>query len=1037
MGTVADQRVDVGDSVMIGVAARFTDPEGDPLTFAAASSDTSVARAEARGDSVLLAAVAKGEATVSVTARDPGGETAGQSFTVTVPNRAPTATDPISPDSVLLGDTLAVHLGAHFEDPDGDALGFSGASSDSGVAVVRVSGSTLLVVPVAPGRTIVTVTARDPDRLSAEQSFEVTAAHPNRAPAAVGEIRDRTVYLGRSDSVDVSPFFSDPDGDSLTYTVATSRSIRVTAVVNGSTVALTAASVGSSTITVTAWDPDGLSARQRFRTVVEPVPAPDLVVDAPTVDRDSVEVDGEFTLSAVVRNQGNADAQSLNTLRVYESFDAVITTGDREIGADSVMPLEAGEATGVSLRVTGPPWVGTRFYGACVAAAPTESNTRNNCSAAVPVRFWQPNRAPQPRDSIRARTLEVGKTFSIGVPRFFTDADRDPLRYAAESSDDAVATASISREVLTVAAVAPGTATITVTARDVTTRPPGSLAATQKFDVTVRPVPRPDLVIEMALDSFNIGPEQPLALAAVVRNQGTLDVPSGTRVRFFLSSDTTISTADAEVGSTTIGPVAQSGQFDVSISLRSPTDERAYHYGACVDSVAAESRTRNNCSRALTVVVEEERPPNRPPSVEKTFRDVTDALPDRRFRAPLAGIFGDPDGDPLTITATSSNEAVARAEVARDSIIVYTLAPGTATVTVTATDPGGLSAGTEFDVTVLAPCEGFCMQFLVQSTMPEEQRAPIRAAVGAWEDILAPTELPDVVVPDGFNCAGVTLSRREVDDHMFIAAVGSIDGPRGVLARAGFCAQRSGGGFPAVSIAVFDEADIEWLVATESLGDVAIHEIAHGLGFIGGRMNSLGLLGSDPETHFTGSAARAAFDAAGGAGYTGAKVPMEPDRSHWRESVLDVELMTPRIEVGVQQPISAITLGAMADLGYSVDFELASPYRLPDSRAPLAERGPRQVIDLSDDVLRGPVTILGPDGQVLDTIPAPAGYDSPLRSRTRLTLDLRSRGPVGRPPESPGPLDPAARDASRQVTWIVDLYPPGGGRLEAPTRRPR
>ncbi len=1039
VGVIEDRQLEVGDSVTIGVGAHFNDPEGDPLALVAASSDPEVARAEANGDSVLVVAAAKGEATVTVTARDPGGETAGQSFSVTVPNRGPIVAGTIAADSVLLGDTLAVQLTTYFADPDGDSLAFDAESSAPGVATVRVSGSTLVVVPVAPGRTTITVTASDPDGLSAAQSFEVTAAHPNRAPVAVGEIPGRTIYLGSADSLDVSAYFSDPDGDSLSYEVATSRSIRVGVAARGSIIELTAVSIGRSTITVTARDPDGLRATQRFRTVVEPVPAPDLAVDTPVADADSVEAGGEFTLTAVVRNLGNAEAQSPATFRVYESFDSRITSAGREVGTDSVMPLGAGLATEVSVRLAAPALVGTRFYGVCVDAPPNETNTRNNCSAGVPVVFWQPNRAPLPRDSIRAPTMEPGDTVRISLGRFFVDPDRDPLRYAAASSDASIATASISQDLLTVQARAPGTATITVTARDVTTRRPGSFAATQRFEVRVRLRPRPDLVVGLVQDSFSIGPQQSFFLHAVARNDGTLEVPSGT-VRFFLSSDSTIGTADTEVGTETLGALPESGRQSVMAALTSAADEGVYYYGACVDSVADESRTDNNCSGALTVVVAEESLPNRPPSVARTFRDVPDAEPGRRYRAPLAGVFSDPDGNPLIITAESSNTTVARAEIDNDSIFVYTLAAGTATITVTAIDPGGLAASTSFEVTVVAPpppSSGFSIDFFRQTTMTEAQLVPIRAAIGAWEAILAETELPDVVVPDG-ACLGLALGRREVDDHMFIALVLPIDGEGGTLARAGFCVQRSGGGFPVVSIARFDDADIDRLISAGMLEDVAFHEIAHGLGYIHGRLESLGLASDTPEPHFAGSGAIAAFDAAGGASYQGAKVPMAPDLSHWSEEILDVEIMTPLIELGVPQPISAITLAAMADMGYSVNLSLANTYTLPDARPPLLARGaqPRQVFDLSGDVDQGPVTILGAEGRIVDVIPPPAGYEAPAQSQHRLTLDLRSRGGVGRPPESRGPLDPAARDASREVTWISEPYP-AVLRRGAPSRRPR
>ena len=56
-------------------------------------------------------------------------------------------------------------------------------------------------------------------------------------------------------------------------------------------------------------------------------PAPDLVVDAPTVSESAPAAGARFTLSASVRNQGNGRSNS-TTLRYYQSSDPTITTGD-------------------------------------------------------------------------------------------------------------------------------------------------------------------------------------------------------------------------------------------------------------------------------------------------------------------------------------------------------------------------------------------------------------------------------------------------------------------------------------------------------------------------------------------------------------------------------------------------------------------------------------------------------------------------------------------------------------------------------------
>ena len=81
---------------------------------------------------------------------------------------------------------------------------------------------------------------------------------------------------------------------------------------------------------------------------------------------------------------------------------------------------------------------------------------------------------------IEAQAVEVGESATVDVSGNFSDPDDDELIYMAASSDDDIATASVSGAEVTVTGVAAGSATVTVTATD-----PGDLSATQTFDVTV------------------------------------------------------------------------------------------------------------------------------------------------------------------------------------------------------------------------------------------------------------------------------------------------------------------------------------------------------------------------------------------------------------------------------------------------------------------------------------------------------------------------------------------------------------------------
>lgn len=92
----------------------------------------------------------------------------------------------------------------------------------------------------------------------------------NKEPVVIGSIGDQ-IFNGTSEnrSFDLSRYFSDGDGETLDYSVESSSSsiIVKTAIENG-TLSLTAHSYGQTTLTVTAKDARGATARQSFRVLV-------------------------------------------------------------------------------------------------------------------------------------------------------------------------------------------------------------------------------------------------------------------------------------------------------------------------------------------------------------------------------------------------------------------------------------------------------------------------------------------------------------------------------------------------------------------------------------------------------------------------------------------------------------------------------------------------------------------------------------------------------------------------------------------------
>ena len=268
--TVPAQTVFVGDTAHVNMSAYFNDPDGDVLTYLATSANAAAVSASVSGSVVSISGIATGTAIITVTATDPDSLSARHDFEVTVPNRDPVAVGSLPPQTLAVGQTVAIDVSQHFEDPDDDSLAYAATTTDSTVAVAKVSDNVLTVEALARGTASVTVTATDPGGLSDQHSFEVVV--PNQAPVVRDSIRSGTLGVGETRSWSGPDLFRDPDGDSLAYAAASTNVQVVRPWVTDDVLLIQGLSPGTATLTFSAFDPEGLSARIVFDvTVLGPV----------------------------------------------------------------------------------------------------------------------------------------------------------------------------------------------------------------------------------------------------------------------------------------------------------------------------------------------------------------------------------------------------------------------------------------------------------------------------------------------------------------------------------------------------------------------------------------------------------------------------------------------------------------------------------------------------------------------------------------------------------------------------------------------
>jgi len=373
-----------------------------------------------------------------------------------------------------------------------------------------------------------------------------------------------------------------------------------------------------------------------------------------------------------------------------------------------------------------------------------------------------------------------------------------------------------------------------------------------------------------------------------------------------------------------------------------------------------------------------------PTQLQKISGDGQTAPAGATLTAPLVVQVNDAGGSPIpgrtvsfTVTQGEGSSATATAITGNDGRASTSFTTGTIAG---AAQELSVSVATTaltvmFTATAAADHSAFNIGLRYLSTATPAQQQAFTNARLKWENAIS-ADLADVpLISQAEDCGpGSPAVNQTIDDVLILVRLVPIDGPGNILGGAGPCYVRDPGDpLTVMGVMQFDTDDLEQLETGGFLGDVILHEMGHVLG-IGTLWDLQGLLadaslppGSGTDPHFTGAGAIAAFDDAGGVAYVaGAKVPVENTGgggtadSHWRESVLDNELMTGFIGAG-QNPLSRITIASLADQGYQVDLAAADDYSILGL---LRAFDTRPKLLLKNDILRGPIRKVDRRGRV-------------------------------------------------------------------------
>ncbi|MBD2703985.1 T9SS type A sorting domain-containing protein [Spirosoma sp. BT702] len=360
----------------------------------------------------------------------------GQEFGYTIPQN--TFTDNESPHSLVLT-VSGLPAGLSFSPP------------------VQIGG-----VPTVAGARSVTVTATDPQGLSVSTQFLLTVVEQNATntpPTVVNPIANQVAIQEQPFSLNVGNTFTDIQTPNALTLAISGQPAGLNLV--GTAISGTPSQTGTSTITLTATDPGGLSASTQFALTVQPA---------------SVTSSGAFAITAVnplTCTQISHNRYEISFMPVYAGLNGQPVSFSI---VNELFPTTAPGPYSLQLYNDNPTIILKATQGGSAGEASYTYNWLDNCRAP------QPNTPPRVTIPLTDQTAKVGQEFGYTIPQnTFTDNESPHTLMLTVSGLPAGMNFSPPVQIGGVPSVS-GVSSVTVTATD-----PAGLTVSSTFLLTVLP----------------------------------------------------------------------------------------------------------------------------------------------------------------------------------------------------------------------------------------------------------------------------------------------------------------------------------------------------------------------------------------------------------------------------------------------------------------------------------------------------------------------------------------------------------------------
>ena len=684
----ASQSNSDGDTITaVNVAAAFSDPNGDPLTYAAADLPAGLTLSAA---GVISGTVAKnampGTDAVTVTATDDKGAVTAETFNWVIKDVPPANNGTLANQVTTDGQSgISIATSQGFTDGNGNALSYSATGLPSGLTINAMTGAIIGTIDhdasknapstMGSGATLtgtysVIVTASDGLGGTATQTF--TIASTNQAPV-IGTV---TANQANDDgdtiaAINAANAFTDPNADPLTYAATglpAGLAISAAGVITG-TVAGNARP-GTDVVTVTATDDKGAAKSETFNWIIKDVPP----VTSGTLSNKTV-MDGQAGVS-IATSQGFADrngnaltysATGLPAgLTINATTGAIAGTIDHDASKNAPITTGAGASLDGTYSV-----VETASDG--LGGSTTQGFTINATNQAPIVGLATANQS----------TSEGSTITAVNAAAAFSDPNGDPLTYVASGLPVGLTLSSAGLISGTVPANArPGTDAVAVTATD-----DKGAATSETFNWIIKDVP-PANSGALSNQAYTDGQSG----VAIATAQGFVD--SGGNALTYAATGLP---AGLTINATT-GVITGAVGHDASKNAPVTSGNGATLDGTYTVTVTATDPFGSTSTRSFTIDSTNQAPITGTPTSNQSANDGQTIA-----TVTTAGVFTDPNtGDMLTYSASDlpAGLTIDAATGAISGTVAANAAPGTYAVRVVATDDKGAAAREGFTWTV-------------------------------------------------------------------------------------------------------------------------------------------------------------------------------------------------------------------------------------------------------------------------------------------------------------------------------------------------